>query len=93
MNSKRLSELRYKGLITDGEYKELNLAIKALEERPQGEWINGDDKCNCCGKSKFEDLDADIWADWQPNYCPNCGADMRVKDELNRVKDELGGRE
>ena len=34
MNSKRLSELRYKGYITDSEYKELKLAIKALEERP-----------------------------------------------------------
>lgn len=30
MNSKRLSELRYKGHITDSEYKELKLAIKAL---------------------------------------------------------------
>ena len=32
MNNKRLSELRYKGHITDSEYKELKLAIKALEE-------------------------------------------------------------
>ena len=36
MNSKRLSELRYKGHITDSEYKELKLAIKALE---QSRWI------------------------------------------------------
>ena len=37
MNSKRLSELRYKGHITDSKYKELKLAIKALEdERPAG---------------------------------------------------------
>lgn len=41
-----------------------------------GHWINGDSICPCCGESKFKDLDADIWADWQPNYCPNCGAKM-----------------
>lgn len=32
MNNHRLSELRYKGHITDSEYKELKLAIKALKE-------------------------------------------------------------
>ena len=41
-----------------------------------GHWIDGDDKCPCCGKSKFEGLDADIWADWQPKFCPNCGTKM-----------------
>lgn len=51
------------------------------DERPQGEWTNGESKCPCCGEDKFKDLDADIWADWQPNFCPNCGADMRPKGE------------
>ena len=46
------------------------------QEPKTGRWIDGDDKCPCCGKSKFEGLDADIWADWQPKYCPNCGAKM-----------------
>ena len=31
MTNKRLSELRYKGHITDSEYKELKLAIKTLD--------------------------------------------------------------
>lgn len=79
-------------------YKDLNnddvisvwLIKKNLTELPPitprqkiGRWINGDDKCPCCGKSKFEGLDADIWADWQPKHCPNCGAKMQTesKDE------------
>ena len=40
-----------------------------------GQW-----KCNkpcpVCGEDRFEGLDADIWADWEPPYCPNCGAKM-----------------
>lgn len=26
--------------------------------------------------NKFKDLDAYIWCDWQPDFCPNCGAKM-----------------
>ena len=32
--------------------------------------------CPVCGGDRFEGLDADIWADWEPLYCPNCGAKM-----------------
>ena len=32
--------------------------------------------CPVCGRDRFEGLDADIWADWEPPYCPNCGAKM-----------------
>ena len=41
-----------------------------------GRWTDGDTYCPICGKNKFLGLDADIWADWQPDYCPNCGAKM-----------------
>lgn len=41
-----------------------------------GRWENGDSICPVCGKDKFKDLDADIWCDWKPDYCPNCGARM-----------------
>lgn len=44
--------------------------------RKVGKWENGNPICPCCGEDKFKDLDADIWADWQPKYCPNCGAKM-----------------
>ena len=32
--------------------------------------------CPVCGEARFKGLDADIWADWEPPYCPNCGAKM-----------------
>ena len=32
--------------------------------------------CPVCGGDRFDGLDADIWADWEPPYCPNCGAKM-----------------
>ena len=53
------------------------MAIPAADVAPvkHGRW-----KCNkpcpVCGGDRFEGLDADIWADWAPPYCPNCGAKM-----------------
>ena len=54
-------------------------AIEALKEpeRKKGQWVDGESKCPVCGEDKFKNLDADIWADWKPPFCPNCGADMR----------------
>ena len=56
-------------------------AIPAADVAPvrHGRW-----KCNkpcpICGGDRFEGLDADIWADWEPPYCPNCGAKMDLED-------------
>ena len=41
-----------------------------------GQWEPGNPICPVCGGNKFKDLDADIWCDWQPDFCPNCGAKM-----------------
>lgn len=55
-----------------------DLAIKALEKRPQGEWKETDFpesalcECSVCGF----DLGA-----YSFNFCPNCGADMRNGSE------------
>lgn len=34
-----------------------------------------------CGEDRFKGLDADICADWEPPYCPNCGAKMDLVDD------------
>ena len=62
----------------------IELAISALrpvsrekvERVWRGEWTPGDSICPICEKNKFDGLDADIWADWMPSFCPNCGAPM-----------------
>ena len=41
-----------------------------------GRWEPGNPICPVCGGDKFKDLDADIWCDWLPLFCPNCGAKM-----------------
>lgn len=41
-----------------------------------GRWEPGNPICPVCGGDKFKDLDADIWCDWMPDFCPNCGAKM-----------------
>lgn len=46
-----------------------------------GKWNDGVPICPVCGEDKFKDLDADIWADWKPPYCPNCGAKIDKENE------------
>ena len=67
--------------------------VVMTKERPQGEWIiDGHHyKCSRCGKTlsiMFSETDDDDLIG-----CPFCLADMQVKTELNRVKDELGDGE
>lgn len=54
------------------------MAIPAADvaEVVHGKWENGNPICPVCGEDKFKNLDADIWCDWQPDFCPNCGAKM-----------------
>lgn len=65
----------------------LDIALSALrpvsreqvENVWKGKWEPGNPICPICGKDKFDGLDADIWADWMPNFCPHCGAPMTDK--------------
>ncbi len=41
-------------------------------DRPRGEWIG--DKCSICGTER-------AWYGDTPDFCPDCGADMRGEDE------------
>ncbi len=74
------------GVYLPDEYEALDLAIKAIEERPQGEWIEverqgktGDGRiftytivvCSECGEQY--DLEGE-------KFCPHCGARMEVKN-------------
>ena len=51
-------------------------AITDVAPVVHGRWIDGDPYCPICRKDKFRGLDADVWSDWKPDYCPNCGAKM-----------------
>lgn len=62
-----------------GEHKDMLDSTKNISIR-HGKWEAGNPICPICGENKFKDLDADIWADWMPKHCPNCGSSM-TKDE------------
>ena len=100
-NKEAISKLRqiknyyhFESYAKDLDYKieALDLAIKALEERPQGEWIdtneayivNEDGKripnsgISECSVCKQRVSPLFMGA---RNFCPNCGADMRKEEE------------
>lgn len=63
-------------------HEALDMAIEALKDRPQGEWIkyespidydDGKDAwdCSLCGAMVGKRM----------NFCPNCGADMRGEQD------------
>ena len=64
-------------------YAGFQYAIKLIERLHVGEevapvghakWEPGNCICPVCGNNKFKGLDAEIWADWTPPFCPNWGA-------------------
>lgn len=93
-NEKAIEMLEYIRQTGNGEseYKNnaqaiaINMAIKALSDRPQGEWIRTgrtniyggiEVQCsNCNDKVMVQHLE-DEW------YCRHCGADMGMKGEDN----------
>ena len=64
-----------------------------VEKVWRGGWEPGNLICPICGKDKFDGLDADIWADWMPNFCPHCGAPLTdeavqmVMERLNKLEE------
>lgn len=66
---------RYKETMCVSSYK----VVKVNDLVVQGQCKDGDAICPICGMDKYSGLDADIYADWQPKFCPNCGAKMNTK--------------
>lgn len=58
----------------------INMAIETLkEQRPHGEWVE-----KCWNDPRFVDYECSVCKrsimNGRPNFCPNCGADMRQKE-------------
>lgn len=45
--------------------------------RPKGRWERDENRNVCCGVCKKKALEAKRGVWYVPNFCPNCGADMR----------------
>ena len=69
--------------IADWKFDEMieELPISDVIPVRHGRWENGNPICPVCGGDKFKDLDADSWCDWQPAFCPNCGAKMDLEED------------
>lgn len=63
----------------NGEWRDDNGDAIEISHVRHGRWTDGDQYCPICRKDKFRGLDADIWSDWKPDYCPNCGAKMDLE--------------
>jgi predicted RNA-binding Zn-ribbon protein involved in translation (DUF1610 family) len=61
----------------------LPLHDKEMTERPTGHWVNGYKSFNCsvCGKIAYSWNHFGEYIQVKSNFCPNCGADMRCKEE------------
>ena len=65
---KRICDITY----SPESFEAIELAINALKERPQSEWIDtgSGQECNVCHEIQYG-------YDNFRHFCPNCGADMR----------------
>ena len=86
MNNKEAIEKLKEILFMTGYKEALDLAINALDERPQGEWINICTlpvirKCSLCGVEQHGE------ASFYDNYCSYCGAYMRKGVRKNETGD------
>lgn len=88
-NSEAIANLNHLiyGIVSPDIQRSLDLAIKALEERPQGEWIiTAEDsegihriQCPFCGYEKGSDFIDYITVTFEklPPFCESCGAELK----------------
>ena len=67
----------------------IDMAIEALSERPNGEWVehfDGNEWTWHCTNCKTEYYQEDLFMGGCefPRFCPNCGADMRGEEECQQ---------
>ena len=72
------------GIVSPDIQRSLDLAIKAIEERPQGEWKETGYETGAFGITYRQTQCSNCgWEHALPmwfNFCPNCGAEMRRGD-------------
>ena len=72
------------GITMEEEKEAFNMAIEALKEPKQGEWIEHRQFNPIgCFYSEYEcsNCHDDVWQKTEWQFCPNCGARMREGDE------------
>ena len=65
----------------DSDIEAFNLAIKALGDEPQGEWVGNafnEHHCNRCGHPALWEEEPDDYYEVQSRFCPNCGLPMKI---------------
>lgn len=64
---------------TSGVTEALDMAIEALKDRPQGEWIDKGmyAECSICGTHSRIQFDGVQPIPLKTSFCHDCGADMR----------------
>ena len=71
----------------DGEWRDDNGDVVEIKEVKHGYWVDdgfgrGNLYCSVCKSYPVEDEDGNplsVLADWEPEYCPNCGTKMEER--------------
>lgn len=70
---------------TDSNKKRLDDWINGLPsaQPKKGKWISLDDFRGKYNENGYKCSECDEHSDYKENFCPNCGADMRQREEQN----------